>query len=249
MLNGELTRKIVTTAKNNKKTLYFKKQCIIIVLMNTIQTYILLLVDIQNSTRMDPAEQNKVYNRLLPVIDELNRELDPSPVLGLDLNYGDEISGLFESPESVYHAVVRLRDALYPETTIRYVVAQGKIGYPSGDITQVGGKIFKSANQAMQQLKKKNRFCSWLTDMGVMNDILVSLSEMSNALLENMTSHQREVYQLLKQGHPQKEIAARLSKHQQSVSDAVRRSNAALVIEAENRIDNILQTQAQPIQI
>jgi len=69
---------------------------------------------------------------------------------------------------------------------------------------------------------------------------LGALTEISNAVLEDMTRYQREVYRLLASGLNQGEIAARLGKYPQSVSDAVKRGHAELVIEASAAISELL---------
>ncbi|MBD3425131.1 MAG: hypothetical protein GF417_11910 [Candidatus Latescibacteria bacterium] len=172
----------------------------------------------------------------------LNSDLDPPPVLGLSINCGDEVSGLFEEVSPVYRIVDEVRDILCSEAGIHYVVVRGKIGHNSDGITQVGGEILKRANDAMKRLKRKNRFCYWDTGKGLQDKILISLSELTNTLIERMTEYQYKAYNLLKRGFSQKEIAARLDKYQQSVSDAVGRGNAELVIDAENRITEILNS-------
>jgi DNA-binding CsgD family transcriptional regulator len=222
--------------------LYFKKQFIIIVYMDTSKSYILLLIDIKKSTQIPSVHRNKAFDKLLTRLPKLNQALNPPPVLGLSLNYGDEIAGLFERPTSVFHAISEIRDLLHPDIAIRFVVLRGTIGNDSKNITQVGGEVFKRANKTMTKIKKRNRYCHWDTGQGLLDEILISLSELSNTMLENMTPYQREVYKLFKQGYSQKGITVRLKKHQQSVSEAVRRSNAEQVIDAEDRIHRILKS-------
>jgi DNA-binding NarL/FixJ family response regulator len=64
---------------------------------------------------------------------------------------------------------------------------------------------------------------------------------MSNTLLEDMTVYQRGVFALVEQGFSQKDIARELKKHPQSVSDAVMRSKAGLVLEAHQAIKDMLR--------
>lgn len=209
--------------------------------MDVSKPYFLLLIDLKRSSQIHPADGKAAFNRLLRNLPLLNESLNPRPALGMSLNYGDEISGLFETPASLSHAIEKIRDLLYPQIRIRYVVARGHIGHDSPDITQVGGKAFKRANEAMKQIKKRNRYCHWDTDQDWIDGVLISLSELSNTLIEKMTDYQRDVYLQLKQGHQQKEIRINLGKHQQSVSEAVRRSGAEIVIDAENRLQTILE--------
>ena len=84
-------------------------------------------------------------------------------------------------------------------------------------------------------------FCEWILKNAKENEILNSLSEMSNEIVEQMTSYQREVWQLLEQDLTQKEISKRLKKYPQSISDAVKRGGADQVVRAGQIINKILE--------
>lgn len=98
-----------------------------------------------------------------------------------------------------------------------------KIGVASKDIRKLGGEVFKKADERIKQLKKKDMFCEWVFKNTTENEILNSLSEMSNEIVERMTPYQREVCQLLERGLTQKEISKWLEKYPQSISYAVKR--------------------------
>ncbi len=200
----------------------------------------LLLVDLKGSTQLAPKVAERLFGRLEKRLPALNRRLDPAPVLGLSISYGDEVAGLFDTPAHLYSVVDQIRGWLHPEVAIRFVAAHGSIGRFSQDIRQVGGEVFKRADDAVRAIKKERRFCRWLIGDGTTNAALDALTEISNAVLEDMTAYQREVYRLLASGLSQAEIAGRMGKHRQSVSDAVRRGHAELVLEAADAIGSLL---------
>ncbi|HOC42290.1 MAG TPA: hypothetical protein PKJ99_04645 [Thermoanaerobaculales bacterium] len=200
----------------------------------------LLLVDVKGSTGLTPRVAERVFGTLEERLAGLSRRLDPAPVLGLSISYGDEVAGLFDTPVHLYSVVDQVRDWLHPEAAIRFVAARGSIGRFSHDIRQVGGEVFKRADDAVRAIKKERRFCRWLIGDATTNAALDALTEMSNAVLEDMTVYQREVYRLLASGLSQAEIAGRMRKHRQSVSDAVRRGHAELVLEAAAAIGGLL---------
>jgi DNA-binding CsgD family transcriptional regulator len=208
--------------------------------MDTSHNRYLLLIDLRESTKLAPEVASQVLARLEQRLAGLNSDVDPAPVLGLSLSYGDEVAGLFDRPQSLYGVVDQVRDALWPEVTVRFVAAYGAIGRASDDIRQVGGEVFKRANEAIQKLKKRRRFCSWLMGDPILDAALDSLTEMGNALLEDMTEYQREVYRLLAANLSQKQIAEKLGKHKQSVSEASSRGRAELVLEARNSIHGLV---------
>ncbi|MFQ5865253.1 MAG: SatD family protein [bacterium] len=205
------------------------------------KNYFLLLIDIKKSTSISSSVRQKVFNKLDLKLKQINQKLNPKPALGLSISYGDEIAGLFDCPRQIYEIVNKLRQEIYPEAQLRFVVAYGKIGVISDDIRKVGGEIFKEAENQMNLLKKQDGFSFWSLKDSYQSSILNSLTEMSNAILERMTPYQRQVWQLLESGLTQKQISERLKKYPQSVSDAAKRGEADLVLRAGRIINQILE--------
>ncbi|PWB68444.1 MAG: hypothetical protein C3F15_16330, partial [Holophagae bacterium] len=58
----------------------------------------LLLVDVKRSTDLTPRVAERVFGTLEERLADLSRRLDPAPVLGLSISYGDEVAGLFDTP-------------------------------------------------------------------------------------------------------------------------------------------------------
>ncbi|RMF64356.1 MAG: hypothetical protein D6743_09420 [Calditrichaeota bacterium] len=209
--------------------------------INTNKKYYLLLIDIKKSTRMRASTRKKIFHKLKSKIEELNKTLSPKPLIELTINYGDEIAGLFETPSPFYHIISELREAIYPEAAFRFVAGYGRIGMPSTDLREVGGEVFKQANECMRRLKAQDNFCAWSLKDKEENLILNSLVEMSNTLLQRMTAYQHQVYLLLKAGMSQKKISEELSKYPQSVSNAIKRGASDQVIRAERVIHRMLE--------
>ena len=208
--------------------------------MDLSRQYYLLLIDIQGSTSLPAAVRSQVFDVLTQELRRLNETVEPKPVRSLQLSYGDEVAGLFDSPNGFYSIVSSLRDALFGFSRIRFVAVCGYAGVASEDIRQVGGDIFKRAGAMMDELKRSRGFCRWALGSELQDQVLTSLTGMSNLLLENMTSYQYEVYGLLKTGVAQTEISAKLQKHRQSVSDAAKRGGAREVLLAEASIQSVL---------
>lgn len=203
--------------------------------------YFLLLFDMKNSTKLSAVKAKDKFEKLEDAIQHFNDQLQSQIALPMSINYGDEIAGLFYSPKSFYLVADQFRQILFPETTIRFVAIKGQVAVVSDDIRQIGGTIFKKANEEMVRLKKEDKFSWWGIDSAPINESLTALSELSNAVINDMSEYQREVYSLLKQGFNQKEIAQKLDKYAQSVWDAVQRSKAAYVLQAEKAIFQLLK--------
>ncbi len=202
--------------------------------MDPNRTYTLLLGDLKNSTSLDPA----VATRLVATKSEALKKLNSNyhPVLGLSISYGDEIAGLFEELSPLYAVMNRLRDVMRNHGGIRFVVSEGRIGCVHDDIRQIGGPIFKAANNEMQKLKTAGHSTAWKLEDKRLAQILTSLCNLNHAMIDNMTDYQYKVFQMKRNGMSQKQIADKLGKFAQSVSDAATRGNIDLVLQAEETI-------------
>jgi len=217
----------------NDIPLFSTNQRFFIVMLDPTLPYVLLLLDIKGSTRLPPREAESAKNTLDKILKKWNRKLKPAR--SLRINYGDEIAGLFKSPRGIFDAVDDIRQALHPHE-FRFVVTKGLIGTADRDLRKVGGPVFKDANEQLDRIKKARRFCHWNLGDRTRDAMITSLCETAYALMLQMTSYQREVYQLLEQEMPQVQIAEKLGKLPQSVSDAVARGAADLVIDAHRAI-------------
>ena len=203
--------------------------------------YYLLLIDIINSTRISVKDFNHKMNILENNLPEINNKLKNDLVIPLSISYGDEIAGLFNTPANIYNVVMQIRKIFHPLTTIRFVLVKGLIARNSSDIRQVGGIIFKKANKTIEDLKKKDRYCSWQTENFLIDRTLESLCEISNVVLNDMSDYQRDVFELFREGLTQKQISIKLGKYTQSIWDAIQRSKANYVIDAEQTVNLILK--------
>lgn len=213
--------------------------------MDANREYFLLLVDIRGSTELAPDVMERAMARLRKELLRVNRRLQRDLALRLRMNYGDEIAGLFTAPERLFDAVVAIRDALHPDAAIRFAVSNDRIGVPTRDLRRVSGPAFKEADRLMRRLKTHNRFAAWRIGDSLLDAALNSLTQTSNALLEDMTDNQRSVFNLVRRGLKRVEVAERLGKSKQAISDAAIRGRVDLVVEAEHAIRKILVSLGQ----
>lgn len=209
-------------------------------MVNLKSKYFLLLIDIRSSTELPGKAINEKMKRLETTLLQLNKQFSKDVALPLSISYGDEIAGLFHSPHHFYNIIKVIQNTFYPLTTIRFAAVKGKISMESQDIRKIGGMIFKKASTAINQLKASNNYASWQLGNTILDKSLDSLCEISNALVNDMSEYQRKVFNLLSAGLTQKEIANQLSKYPQSVWDAIQRSKAVYVIDAQKTVNLIL---------
>ncbi len=192
--------------------------------------YYLLLGDLCDSTGLEGEKAEAVSRILREALAHWSDVCARDLAAGLDLNYGDEFTGLFLRPARIYDIIDGLRTALHGLAGFRFVLAYGRIGAASPLTRQMGGPVFVTANDALKRLKIEGRFAEVAIGHALSDATLTALIEAANTLREEMTDYQFEVFSLLKSGLSQKDIARRLGKFDQSVSDAAKRGHTELVI-------------------
>jgi len=198
--------------------------------------YFLLLFDVKNSSGLKNEEFNKRMKLIRQKLDESNAVNSKQIVIPMSISYGDEIAGLYTSPENFFTLYSGIRKIFYPITAVRMVVVKGYIAVDSYDIRQIGGFVFKTANEAMNILKKEKSFFAWQTGQPVFDKSLDSLCEISNVMLNDLSTYQRDIYELINEGFNQKQIAERLGKYSQSVWNAIKRGKINYILQAQNSI-------------
>lgn len=213
--------------------------------MDNQSNYYLLLGDLRHSTRLSGTASEvtlEVTRRFLSTWGEQYRD---DLVAGLDLNYGDEFVGLFHRPDRIYDIVDGLRHALRGLVDFRFTVCFGRVASLKGSTREMGGPVFKKANERLTWLKTQARFADWQTGHPMVDKTLSLLCETGHIIRRDMTSYQYDVFSLFAAGMVQTEIANRLEKFPQSVSDAISRGHADFLIELDEHIKELLSQRGQ----
>lgn len=206
----------------------------------------LLLCDLKDSTKLGPQQGGQLVERINQRLAALNAEHAAMIVRPLELNYGDEIAAFLKSPLAAYRIVLALRQEMAGLAGFRFCVVYGAVGARGASMRQMGGKVFQTANRLIHDLKLANRFGHFSTTHAAQDEALNLLTNLSHALVSRMTAYQFEVYSLLNRGLNQQTVAKQLGKFPQSVSDAVRRADIDLLIDAERKIFDLLESLPEP---
>ena len=81
--------------------------------MNLNSPYYLLLIDIINSTKIANEDFNLKMDLLENLLLKLNKNLKNDLVLPLSISYGDEVAGLFSTPENIFNAVIQIKQKVF----------------------------------------------------------------------------------------------------------------------------------------
>jgi hypothetical protein len=209
--------------------------------LSTRKNYYLVLADLRGATRTTPGRLRKALNSIQGAVRQINRSHRNLVVVPFALNYGDEVAGLVQSLEPTYDIADSIREAAYPYTRVRFVINRGRIGVASEDITQIGGPVFKEAQQLITNLKRDQAAFIWNVGTAFDNGLLSLLSVLVNSMIEDLTPYRHSIWRLLREGENQRQVARELRKHPQSVSQAVRKGNIAAISRTEEIIREILK--------
>lgn len=197
---------------------------------------ILFLADIKGSSRLPDA--GAVYRRLDAVIADWNST--DSFVVPLTRQYGDEVVAIMREVTATYRMASALRDALYPDTGLRWALVRGKAGDLSALPSQIGGEVFKRGSAMLSQLKRDRRWATFGVDRD-RDEALASLCNLANTQLEGFTRSQREIYLMVREGLTHDEIARKIGKHRQSVSRTILKADMDNLRATDDVIDNLLK--------
>lgn len=201
--------------------------------MDIQRPYYLILGDLKRSTQPDGKIATAAINRLVQAVSQVSQNYAADLVLPMEVNYGDEFAGLLQTPARIYDIIDYLRDILRGITEFRVAIAYGHVGNATDTLTQMGGAVFQTANDALLDLKKRDVFCEWHLGSALEGQTLTVLANAANSLRQNMTDYQYEVFRFLRSGMSQIDIARRLQKFEQSVSTAAKRGQADLALELD----------------
>lgn len=211
--------------------------------------YILLLADLEGSTDLPPARASAAMDILGATLRKANETYADALIHPLEINYGDEFGGLFCAAAPVYAAIADVREALRGHVGFRFAAARGRIGHPADHLREMGGPVFKLANDALNELKGAGQFGDWTIAHPLENRTLSVLTNMIHTLIDEMTDYQYEAFRLFAEGHPQTEIARQLNKQEQSVSKTLQRGRARLTLQTEALLRDHLEAHDQSISV
>lgn len=195
----------------------------------------LFLADLKKSTSLTQSNAERVRRALEDGLHALNDKLE-TLLNPLQVNYGDEIAGLFSAPHELQTVVTNIRRVLDDQISFRFVIAYGKVGDPTAPLTQMSGPVFKEANDALLALKRQREFADWRIGSETTRLSLNALSRAQNAFIADMTNYQRSVHYLLAEGISGVDIAAHLNKDPRSVSYARKASKSDIVLDLDRAI-------------
>ena len=156
--------------------------------------YSALMIDLKNSRSYSIQDRNKIQNSILNSIKILNKLFKNSIKKEVEFSAGDEIQGLFITPQSAYLYYRLFSMLIFP------IEIHSGIGYGTWDIvmnnessTAQDGTVYHYARKAIDTAKKSLEY-SILFYSKSKNDIIVnSLINSNNLLAEKQSKYQNNL--------------------------------------------------------
>ena len=156
--------------------------------------YSALMIDLKNSRSYSIQDRNSIQNSILNSINILNKIFKNSIEKEVEFSAGDEIQGLFVSPQSAYLYYRLFSTIIFP------IEIHSGIGFGTWDIkvdgassTAQDGTVYHYARKAIDEAKKSLEY-SVLFYSKNKNDIIVnSLINSNNLLAEKQSKYQNNL--------------------------------------------------------
>ena len=156
--------------------------------------YSALMIDLKNSRSYSIQDRNSIQNSILKSINILNKIFKNSIEQEVEFSAGDEIQGLFLSPQSAY-LYYRLFSMLIFPVEIHCGISLGTwdIKVESASSTAQDGTVYHYARNAIDEAKKSLEY-SVLFYSKNKNDIIInSLINSNNLLAEKQSKYQNNL--------------------------------------------------------
>ena len=156
--------------------------------------YSALMIDVKNSRSYSIQDRNSIQNSILKSINILNKIFKNSIEKEVEFSAGDEIQGLFLSPQSAY-LYYRLFSMLIFPVEIHCGISLGTwdIKVESASSTAQDGTVYHYARNAIDEAKKSLEY-SVLFYSKNKNDIIInSLINSNNLLAEKQSKYQNNL--------------------------------------------------------
>lgn len=171
------------------------KCCIIIFTRgDVVENYTALIIDIKRSRSYEIIDRISIQNYIVTVIGNLNEVFSGSLVKAVEFSAGDEIQGLFASPESAY-LYFRMFYMLISPVEIRAGIGVGEwnVKIDNASTTAQDGPAYHNARNAIENVKDALGYSVLMYSGADIDLFLNAVINASFALTSNHSEYQNEL--------------------------------------------------------
>ena len=158
------------------------------------ENFTALIIDLKKSRSYSVEDRNSIQNYIITVIQKLNNVFMYTVAREVEFSAGDEVQGLFRSPEAAY-LYFRLFNMLISPVEVRAGIGVGEwnIKVDKASTTAQDGPVYHNARYAIENVKDSLGY-SVLLYSGKENDIFInSAINTSFILTNNHSEYQNEI--------------------------------------------------------
>ncbi len=173
----------------------FLLSCIIILVRGDVmKNYTALIIDLKKSRSYSLEDRNSIQNYIITVIEKLNQVFSNSLVKEVEFSAGDEIQGLFISPESAY-LYFRMFCMLVSPVEIRAGIGVGEwnVKIENASSTAQDGPAYHNARNAIENVKDALGYSVLLYSGTNIDLFLNAVINTPFALTSNHSEYQNEL--------------------------------------------------------
>lgn len=158
------------------------------------KNYTALIIDLKRSRSYSVEDRNSIQNYIITVIEKLNEVFSKSLARDVEFSAGDEVQGLFISPESAY-LYFRLFCMLISPVEIRAGIGVGEwnVKIENASTTAQDGPAYHHARNAIENVKDALGYSVLLYSGTKIDLFLNAVINTSFALTSNHSEYQNEL--------------------------------------------------------
>lgn len=169
--------------------------CVIITIGgDSVKNYTALIIDLMKSRSYSIEDRNSIQNYIITIIQNLNEVFSNTLVREVEFSAGDEVQGLFNSPESSY-LYFRMFNMLISPVEIRAGIGVGEwnVKIENASSTAQDGPVYHNARYAIENVKDAPGYSVLLYSGNVFDLFLNAVINTSFALTNNQSEYQNEL--------------------------------------------------------
>ncbi|MDD4772365.1 MAG: SatD family protein [Eubacteriales bacterium] len=156
--------------------------------------YTALIIDLKRSRSYSVEDRNSIQNYIIMVIQSLNKVFSNSLARDVDFSAGDEVQGLFFSPESAYLYFRMLNMLISPvEISAGIGIGEWNVKIENASTTAQDGPAYHNARYAIENVKNALGYSLLLYSGDEVDLFINAIINTSFALASNHSEYQHEL--------------------------------------------------------
>lgn len=207
--------------------------------------YFVVIGDLVGSRALAEDERAPIQRRLLELTDDLSALASHGSPAAFSVIRGDEFEGMLDDADVVSRVIWKVSGAF--GSAVRLGIGYGGLSTEFSDnVLENDGPVFHYAREALESIPRRGRISgpekiAFRAEDAAASSVVDGLVAILWNRYRGLTSRQRYILELLRDGRRQSEIAEALGMTRQSVADAVSGAGVDAILRAEESLRTALR--------